>query len=135
MSDDALEAVVRSRKYLLVATVKPSGRPHAAPSSFVWHNGCFWLPTESGAVRVKNLTHNPYASLVLAEGEDEYHGAILTEGPVELVPTEDAPDEPGKLWLAKLGHPPEWADVWIVVRPARLFSYAAEKWAPPHSQS
>jgi general stress protein 26 len=119
------------RKYIVVGTVNRSGRPHVAPSSFVWWAAQVWLPTESGAARVRHLRSSPFVSLALTEGEDRHHAAVLMEGPAELTPIEDAPEDPGRLWESKFSHRPEWADIWICARPERLFSYAAEDWTPP----
>ncbi|MBA2313422.1 MAG: pyridoxamine 5'-phosphate oxidase family protein [Actinobacteria bacterium] len=41
-----LEQVLRTRSYLVVATTRGDGRPHATPSSFIWLDGKIWLPTE-----------------------------------------------------------------------------------------
>jgi len=131
MSGKTLESILGLRKYILVATVRRSGRPHLAPSSFVWFEGRVWLPTESGAARVANVRAGPYVSLALYEGEESDHAAVLMEGPAELISTQDAPPDPERLWHTKFSHLPEWADVWIAVAPVRLFSYAAEEWAGP----
>jgi general stress protein 26 len=131
MSGKTLEAILGVRKYILVATVRRSGRPHIAPSSFVWFEGRVWLPTESGAARVANVRAAPYVSLALYEGEESDHAAVLMEGQAELISTQDAPQDPERLWHTKFSHLPEWADVWIAVAPVRLFSYAAEEWAAP----
>jgi general stress protein 26 len=131
MTGATLEAVMTARKYILVATVRKSGHPHIAPSSFVWNAGRVWLPTESGAARVGHVRDVPYVSLALSEGEDGHHAAVLMEGPAQLLPIEDAPPEPGRLWRDKFSHHPEWADLWVAVEPVRLFSYAAEAWSPP----
>jgi general stress protein 26 len=131
MSGATLESLLVLRKYILVSTVRRSGRPHLAPSSFVWFEGRVWLPTESGAARVANVRAAPYVSLALHEGEESDHAAVLIEGPAELISTQDAPPDPERLWHRKFSHLPEWADVWIAVAPVRLFSYAAEDWAAP----
>jgi general stress protein 26 len=131
MSGATLAKVLTSRKYVVVATVRGNGRPHAALSSFVWSRDRVWLPTESGAARVNNVRAVSYASLVFSEGEDESHAAILMEGPAELIPLDGAPEEPMGLWHEKFSHLPEWADLWITVEPRRLWSYAAEGWSPP----
>lgn len=134
MSGDQLTTFLGERQFMVVATTRPSGKPHAAPSSFVLYDGALWLPTVAGAARLKNLETNPNASLVLSDGEGEEHGAILMEGIAILIDRYRAPRGPEALWTSKMGDPPEWAGIWIVIRPVKLFSYAAPGWTPPLSQ-
>jgi general stress protein 26 len=112
------------RKYLVLATARPDGRPHAAMSSYVLSGRGFWLPTDAGTARVRNLEANPRASLVVTEGEESHHIVVLAEGSTELVAGDEA-SEGGSAWRAKFGRHPEWASTWINIVPDKLFSYAA----------
>jgi general stress protein 26 len=129
MSGEVLGRLLSARKYIVVATTRRNGTPHAAMSSFALADGKAWLPTEAGTARIRNLQLNPYASLVLTEGEDDTHAAVLIEGPVTLFPDRDAPGAARAAWKAKFSHEPAWADLWICIEPRRLFSYAASKWS------
>lgn len=129
MSGDLLIQLLGARKYIVVATTRRNGTPHAAMSSFALADGKVWLPTEAGTARIRNLQHNPYVSLVLTEGQDETHAVALMDGPVTLVPDADAPEAAGAAWKGKFSHKPGWADLWICVEPRRLFSYAASDWS------
>lgn len=129
MPGDLLLRLLSARKYIVVATTRRNGTPHAAMSSFAVADGRVWLPTEAGTARIRNLQHNPYVSLVLTEGEDETHAVVLIDGPVSLVPDGDAPGAALAAWKDKFSHEPAWADHWICVEPRRLFSYAASKWS------
>jgi general stress protein 26 len=129
MSGDLLLRLLGARKYIVVATTRRDGTPHAALSSFALADGKVWLPTESGTARIGNLQRNPYVSLVLTEGEDETHAVVLIDGPVRLLPDADAPATSRAAWKDKFSHEPAWADRWICVEPRRLFSYAASQWS------
>jgi general stress protein 26 len=129
MSGDLLLRLLRARKYIVVATTRRNGTPHAAMSSFAVADGKVWLPTEDGTARIKNLQRNPFASLVLTEGEDETHSVVLVDGPVTLIPDSDVPGAARAAWKDKFSHEPGWAELWICVEPHRLFTYAASQWS------
>jgi general stress protein 26 len=128
MPGELLGRFLGARKYVVVATTRRNGTPHAAMSSFAVADGKVWLPTEARTARIHNLQANPYVSLVLTEGEDETHAVVLIDGPVTLVPDSTAPESARAAWQAKFSHEPGWAQLWICVEPRRLFSYAATKW-------
>lgn len=123
MDAGGLSVYLEERRYLMVSTVRRSGKPHVALSAFVFQGERFWMPTMEGTARARNLAHRPYASLAVADGDGADHKAILAEGPVTLVPT----PEPAAItaWEARDGKLPEWADTWIELRPQKLFSYDA----------
>ena len=123
-----LEQFLRTRSYLVVATTRGDGRPHATPSSFVWLDGEFWLPTEPHTVRARNLSVAPDAALVLSEGEADSHAAILITARASLVEAAHAPSEAAQAWTEKIGHPPEWATLWIELAPISLLSFEAPGW-------
>lgn len=124
MSGADLLSVLSSPRYATVSTTRPDGRPHAAPCAFVLSGTSLWLPTVEGAVRLRNVRANPYAVLVVAEGVSETHLAIIAEGPVEVVDELPADVEPDV--VRQMERVPDWARAWIVLRPTRLLSYAAE---------
>lgn len=120
LSGAALAAVLGSGRYAVVASTRPDGRPHLAPTSFRLVGAELWLPTVAGAVRGRNVRHRPWLALSVTEGVGETHLAVLVEGPARV--TQDAP--PGV-------DVPEWAAEWIVLTPERVLSYAAEGWRNP----
>ncbi|MGH2818676.1 MAG: pyridoxamine 5'-phosphate oxidase family protein [Actinomycetota bacterium] len=124
MSGLQIAAYLARRKYLVLATARPDGRPHAAMSSYVLAERSFWLPTDTGTARVRNLETNPRASVVVTEGEESHHIVVLAEGSAELVGGHEASDG-SSAWRAKFGRHPEWANSWISIVPDKLFSYAA----------
>ena len=123
MSAAAVAAYLEHRRYLLIATVRADGRPHAAMSAFVFAAERFWLPTMEGTARARNLRGTPYASLVVADGDSADHKAVLSEGPVTVVAR---PEQVAVAsWEARDGKLPEWAECWLELRPEKLFSYDA----------
>ena len=124
MTGAQLAHFLARRRYLVIATTRPDGRPHAALTSFVWRDSSFWIPTEHGTARLRNLEQNPYAFLVITEGEGESHIAVLAEGSTRFV-SPDGADAAVRHWSERFGGPPTWAGTWIVLQAQKLFSYAA----------
>jgi len=123
MSGAAIAEYLASRRYLVVATTRADGRPHVAPSAFLLAAERFWLPVTAGTVRERNVRRSSYVSLVLAEGDDADHKAVLSEGPAEVVAAPE--DRVAAEWTRRQGPLPEWATGWIVVSPEKLFTYDA----------
>jgi nitroimidazol reductase NimA-like FMN-containing flavoprotein (pyridoxamine 5'-phosphate oxidase superfamily) len=125
MTAEGVGAYLARRQYLVLATAREDGRPHATSSSFVVHDGHFWIPTEAGTLRLKNLRAHPYASIVVAEGDGAEHRVVLAEGPVAIIEVADTPAAAIEEYAAKFGRQPGWARVWLRMSPAKLFSYDA----------
>lgn len=123
MNAAAVAEYLAQRRYLVVATVRKDGRPHAALSAFAFACRRFWLPTMAGTIRGRNVRAGRYVSLVVAEGEGSDHKAVLSEGPAQLVA--DLDEGVVEAWCERHGSLPEWADAWIRVEPSKLFSYDA----------
>src|SRR5919106_764701 len=90
MSGPQIADYLARRRYLVLATARPDGRPHAAMSSYVLSGRAFWLPTDAGTARARNLEANPRASIVVTEGEESHHIVVLAEGSTEVVGDDDA---------------------------------------------
>jgi general stress protein 26 len=130
MSGDTLHRFLEVHRYIVAATTRPDGRPHIAPTAYLLHADSVWLPTTAGAARLRNVAATPHVSLALTEGEGNVHGAVLMEGAASLVTGPAAPPELMESWRAKHSSDGSWIAHWIVVRPTRLFSYAAAQWRP-----
>lgn len=128
MSGAEMAEYLTRRRYLVVSTARKDGRPHAALSAFVLGNERFWLPTMVGTARERNVRVSRYVSLVVAEGDSADHKAVLSEGPAEVA--SDVEEAVVDIWNSRHGELPDWADAWITVTPAKLFSYDAR--APEH---
>jgi hypothetical protein len=114
-----LERYLDRRAYAVVSSARRDGRPHAAPSLFYRRGAGFWLPTVAGSARERNVRAHPWLALTVTEGDDNEHIAVLIEGPAEVLPPEEAPAD----FRARPG---DWAQVWLLLRAERVFSYAAE---------
>lgn len=125
MDAETLAGFLERKKYAILATVKPDGRPQAAPVAFHVSGGAFWIATVAGA-RVRNLKATPNAALVISEGERGNHRAVRAEGPVNLYEGEGLEAVRKKLdraWAERQGAEPDWAAAFIELRPETLFSY------------
>jgi general stress protein 26 len=121
MAAAGLHAFLNARRYGILATARPDGRPQAAPIAFLVRGGAFWFATVAGA-RLRNLRANPYASLVISDGEEGAHRALMAEGVVRLHrPTAALASE----WAERHGSDPTWAAAFLELAPERVFSYAA----------
>lgn len=123
MSGAGVAEYLSRRRYLVISTVRRTGRPHAALSAFVFGDGHFWLPTMAGTARERNVSASRYVSLVVAEGDNADHRAVLSEGPADVAAELDAAVV--ETWTSRHGDIPDWADAWITVGPTKLFSYDA----------
>jgi hypothetical protein len=113
------------RRYCVLATGRPDGRPHAAPVAFVVAGGAFWFATVAG-LRLKNLRATRWASLVVIENEPD-HVALTAEGPVTVYEGDAFTRAFAPLrerWLERHKHGPDWASALVEVMPERVFSYA-----------
>jgi hypothetical protein len=129
-----LGALLGRRRYAVLATARPDGRPHAAPVAFTVGGGAFWIGTVAG-LRLRNLRAVPWASLVVMAGERDEdepeglgapHAALTTEGPVRLHEGDAlaAALEPLSAdWRRRHGDLPGWAAALVELRPERLFSH------------
>lgn len=68
MTKDELIAFLNSKRFAVLATARKDGRAHATPIGFLVWNGAFWIASAEGA-RSRNLQNNPWASIVVIEGE------------------------------------------------------------------
>ncbi len=63
-----------------LSTVRPDGRPHAAPIWHVWTSARAYIVTKPTAVKVTNIRHNP--AVVLTHPDP--HSAIIIEGQAKI---------------------------------------------------
>ena len=124
MDAAALEAFLAERRYCVLATTTASGRPQARPVAFTVAGASIWFATDAGG-RLRNLERTPWVSVVIAEGEGEAHRAVAADGPVTL--SREPPPELLERWEERFGSRADWAAVWFELRPARLYSYDAQR--------
>ena len=126
MSGAAIARFLASKRYAAVATTRRDGRPHLAMTSFLAVDAAVWLPAMTGTVRVRNVGRQPYASVVVTEGEGDGHTMVTLEGPASALDAADADPAMLEGWASQLGEPaPDWATSWIRIDVERVLSYAA----------
>jgi len=125
-----LEAFLRQRQYAVLSTTRPDGRPLASVIVFLFWRGAFWLPSTKGATRIRNLTSQPWASLVISDGEGSSHTAVVVEGPTVIHhDRRDIEDLFGRgltgIWRERVNKPHDWVAALIELTPYKLLSYRA----------
>lgn len=76
----AAERVEEARN-VWMATVRPDGRPHLVPIWYVVDEGRWYLCTNPGSVKARNLSQNPQIALALEDGTNP----CIVEGEAHLV--------------------------------------------------
>ncbi|ANS65330.1 Pyridoxamine 5'-phosphate oxidase [Streptomyces lincolnensis] len=74
-------------RHAWLCTVRPDGSPHVTPVWFVFRDDTWWIGTDGGSVKVRNIEKSPRVSLtledgrfpVVAEGEAVPHSAPFPE--------------------------------------------------------
>lgn len=127
MTGPQLAGYLERRTYALASSTRPDGRAHAAPTLFSIYAEAFWLPTLSGAARLRNVRAHPWLALSVIEGEHDTHAAVLTEGPAEVLAIVPE-DVRSTTELRNDGGSLDWATAWLRVTPQRLFSFAELAW-------
>jgi hypothetical protein len=121
-----MAAFLDRRRYAVLATGRPDGRPHAAPIAFSVWRGAFWIATVRGA-RLRNLRARPYASIVIMEGDVRpQHRTVIAEGAVLIhdgAGMGQADPLFGENWRMRFGNDPTWAAAMLELRPERVFSF------------
>jgi nitroimidazol reductase NimA-like FMN-containing flavoprotein (pyridoxamine 5'-phosphate oxidase superfamily) len=120
MDASQLASFLVERRFCVLATTTPKGRPQARPVGFTVFGTSFWVATVAGG-RLRNVEQTPWVSLVVAEGDRGSHSAVVVDGPVAVV--ERLPEELLAAWEDRHGSRADWAAAWLEVQPARLFSY------------
>jgi S-adenosylmethionine-dependent methyltransferase len=124
-----LDAFLERKRYAVLSTTRPDGRPHAAMVAFVLRDGSVWLPAVAGSARLRNLQHEPSGTLVVSEGEEESHLAVVVEGDVvvhddvEQLLAEFLRDD----WKRKFGTMLDWAGAVVELVPSKVLSHDSSR--------
>jgi nitroimidazol reductase NimA-like FMN-containing flavoprotein (pyridoxamine 5'-phosphate oxidase superfamily) len=80
---DAEINFLRRNELCRLATVDENCRPHVVPVCFIFLDGVFYVVTDIGTKKHRNLERNPHTSLVV----DVYkpNRAVMVEGEAELL--------------------------------------------------
>ena len=130
-----LVTFLTARRQCVLSTVRPDGRPHAAPVGYALVGTKFVFASLENAARVRNLHHEPHASIVVTQGEGDEHGVVIAEGVAAIMPTLEAPLEMREPFRDAEGSMPAWIGAIIAVTPERLLSYAAPGFTPDPSRN
>lgn len=117
LSGGALLEYLDRRRFAVVSTARPDGRPHGVVTGYHRVGDELWLPTMSSTVRARNVRSQPWVVLTVTEGDggDDGHTMVMLEGSAHAVPATDAP--------ADLRGRADWADEWLRLSPSRVLSY------------
>jgi len=77
-------------KNVWLCTVRPDGSAHVTPVWFVYQGSRWWIGSDDGSVKVRNIENEPRVSLALEDGRfpvvAEGHASVIREGfPREIV--------------------------------------------------
>jgi PPOX class probable F420-dependent enzyme len=128
MDGRALVSFLSAHRTCVLSTVRPDGRPHAAPVGYALVGTRFVFGSLPDAARVRNLRHQPYASLVISAEDGDGDGVVIAEGNAQIIPTLEATLEMREPFRDQTGSMPSWIGVIIAVTPERLLSYASAGW-------
>ena len=91
MSDEEIDAFVKSRRTAILSTIGPTGHPHSVAMWFAWIDGTIWFETKAKAQKVKNLQRDPRVTVLVEDGltYDTLRG-VSFEGRAEVVDDPEA---------------------------------------------
>jgi hypothetical protein len=72
MSQDERDAFLRSQAICRVATVGPTGRPHASALWFVWDGTDLWLNSLTRSQRWADVDRDPRISVIVDDGGTDF---------------------------------------------------------------
>jgi hypothetical protein len=126
---EEIDAFVEECTYAVLATTRPDGRPHAAPVGYVPTDDRIWMASVAGAARVRNLSEQPTATLVVMEGQGDEHVALIIEGTVRrhADPGPVLEDWLREAWAARFGTELNWAGSLIELEPTKVLSYGHDR--------
>jgi hypothetical protein len=123
-----VEEKLRTAANYWLATVSPSGRPHARPVDGVWVDGALCFGGSPATRWVRNLQANPAASVNLSSEAE----AIILEGAAELVTDASHPLAKASTAASRLKYPryfdsdsPPFQPFWFL-RPRRAYAWTLE---------
>ena len=125
MDGPMLTSFLGARRHAVLATTRPDGRPQAAPVGYALVATRFVIASLADAARVRNLRHQPHASLVVSAGEGDEHGMVIAEGTARILEPGEASLDLRAPFRDADGHLKPWVGALIVIQPERLLSYAA----------
>jgi len=112
--------LILSKDVCRLSTISPNGWPHAVPVGYVYLHGKFYVPSGRRARKVRNLTRNAKATIVV-DDERREHG-LMVECSSKVLDGEEA--EPFREHMRKVkGWENDENTVVIELRPLRKASW------------
>lgn len=99
LSKSEINSLLDKEEIIYIATTKPSGSPHIAPTWFVYHSGRIYFETDKTTVKFKNIKRNNKIALCIG-GRETY----IIEGKVKWFEEKDAPLPFRKMLWDKYGN-------------------------------
>jgi PPOX class probable F420-dependent enzyme len=96
--DEVSRLLTDARNYW-VCTVRPDGRPHAAPVWAVWRDGCVVFSSPDSTVKARNLVANAHATVHLESGDE----VVIVDGQASRVDDDEELHALGAAFTAKYG--------------------------------
>jgi hypothetical protein len=128
----AIVALIDRARYGVLATAGATGRPQAAPISYVVARDRLWFATVRGA-RLRNCRENPWGSFVLTSDDPDADGArrhvaLRVEGPVAVhdrASLDTLAPEFAARWRERNETDAEWAAAFLELTADVVYSYGA----------
>ncbi|MFI1176917.1 TIGR03618 family F420-dependent PPOX class oxidoreductase [Streptomyces melanogenes] len=105
--EPAIRQRLAEEKNVWLCTVRPDGSAHVTPVWFVYRDSRWWIGSDAGSVKVRNLRKEPRVSLALEDGRFP----VVAEGDVTLLPEDTFPHDVVTAFERKYG--------WDVSAPTR----------------
>ena len=107
-----IDARMSAAKNYWIATTRPNGHPHVAPTWAVWHDNVLYVDGSPETRRMRNIAANPHVAAHLEDGDH----AVIVEGVVREFgrPSPEFAEQLAGLYAAKyksLGYEPG-PDTW-----------------------
>lgn len=82
-----------------LATITPDGKPHLVPICYIFHDGYFYMVTDLGTAKLRNIKNNPEVAILI----DTYrpNKAILIWGRVDFLTKGEEFKEVSKIFFKK----------------------------------
>jgi nitroimidazol reductase NimA-like FMN-containing flavoprotein (pyridoxamine 5'-phosphate oxidase superfamily) len=102
-----VDSRMREAKNYWVATTRPNGHPHVAPTWAIWHDNSLYFDGSPETRRMRNIAANPHVAVHLEDGDH----AVIVEGIVREVgrPSREFAEQLAAIYGAKykdLGYEP-----------------------------
>jgi PPOX class probable F420-dependent enzyme len=110
---------IEARNYWVI-TVRPDGRPHAAPVWGIWWGGTLWFGTGPESVKGRNLAADPRIAVHLESGDEV---AVLEGTAAPVAVPEDAAAAFADAYEQKYEVRPDVADGFYRVQPVTLLTW------------